>query len=316
MLVDAHPSPRITSGPVSEPPRTLCLGDALVDLVCERQISDLSQADAFAPRFGGAVANVAVIAARAGARVALAGGAGDDHWGRWLRARLEREGVEVSRFALQAGARTSLAVVTIDTSGEPAYEVYGESTPLVAALEDGVEDAVRAAAGLFFSSNTLVGPEERELTVHARDVALASERPIVFDPNLRLHRWRSRADAAASADACVPGALLVRANQAEATLMTGEEDPERAARALIKAGARMVVISLGAEGAILRGERRADVDGVPANVLSTMGAGDVLTGLLLAKLALSDFYPSMVAAALPQAVAEAARACERWGSLD
>ena len=36
------------------------------------------------PHFGGAVANVAVVAARIGARVALAGGAGEDPWGEWL----------------------------------------------------------------------------------------------------------------------------------------------------------------------------------------------------------------------------------------
>ena len=84
---------------------------------------------------------------------------------------------------------------------------------------------------------------------------------MIFDPNLRLHRWRSAADAAASANACVPGALLVRCNAAEAALMTGEDDPERAALALVKAGARLVVISLGAAGAMLRGELRADVPG-------------------------------------------------------
>ena len=65
--------------------------------------------------------------------------------------------------------------------------------------------------------------------MRARELALELERPVIFDPNLRLHRWRSHADAAASANACVPGALLVRANAAEAELMTGEEDPERAA---------------------------------------------------------------------------------------
>jgi fructokinase len=207
--------------------------------------------------------------------------------------------------------------VTIDPAGEPAYAVYGSAGGTLApALGDGVDEAVREATALFLSSNTLVDRDERAITMRAREVALESERPIVFDPNLRLHRWRSRADAAASANACVPGALLVRANAAEATVMTGEDDPERAARALVKAGARMVVISLGAEGAILRGELRADVEGVAVEVLSTMGAGDVLTGLLLARLALSDFYPSVVAAALPDAVLAGARACERWGALD
>jgi fructokinase len=150
----------------------------------------------------------------------------------------------------------------------------------------------------------------------ARDTALALDRPVIFDPNLRLHRWRSRAEAAASANACVPGALLVRANAAEAALMTGEDDPERAAQALVKAGARLVVITLGAGGAILRGELRADAPGVPARVLSTIGAGDAFTGVLLARLALTGFYPAAVAAALRDAVAEGARACERWGALD
>ena len=114
--------------------------------------------------------------------------------------------------------------------------------------------------------------------MRARELALESDRPVIFDPNLRLHRWRSRADAAACANACVPGALLVRLNEAEATVMTGEEDPERAALALVKAGARMAVVTLGMDGAILRGEVRADVPGVPVSVLSTIGAGDVAHG--------------------------------------
>src|SRR5205085_10303490 len=109
--VDAHPRPRITSRFVSmrtpDAPATrspiLCLGEALVDLICERPIDDMAEADAFVPHFGGAVANVAAAAARAGAPVALAGGAGDDAWGRWLRGRLSEEGVEVSLFTLIGG---------------------------------------------------------------------------------------------------------------------------------------------------------------------------------------------------------------------
>jgi sugar/nucleoside kinase (ribokinase family) len=301
----------------SRPSRTLCLGEALVDLICERQVEGFDEADAFVPHFGGAVANVAVIAARAGGRIALAGGAGDDDWGRWLRDRLVDEGVELSCFELLAGRQTPIAVVTVDLGGEARYDIYGETIATVAgALGDRIEPAVRESAALFISSNTLVGKEERAVTMRARELALELERPLVLDPNLRLHRWRSDADAAASANACVPGALLVRCNHVEAALMTGEEDPERAARALCKAGARMVVITLGARGAILRGELSADVAGVGVGLRSTIGAGDVLTGVLLGRLALTDYYPPAVAASLRDAVAQSARACERWGALE
>ena len=91
--------------------------------------------------------------------------------------------------------------------------------------------------------------------------------------------------------------------------MTGEDDPERAAVALLKAGARMVVITFGLDGAILRGELRLDVDGVPTTVVSA-------AGVLLARLAGTAFYPAAVAASLPEAVAESARASERWGVLE
>lgn len=299
------------------PLRSLCLGEALVDLICEKPIGSLAEADAFVPHSGGAVANVALVAARMGAPIALAGGAGSDDWGRWLQARLFDEGIDLSFFELIKGSQTPIAAVAIGDDGDATYHIYGEQLATVAhALGARVEEAVEESAALFVSSNTLVGAEERKVTMRARALALERELPVIFDPNLRLHRWRSRADATASANACVPHAFLVRANEAEAALMTGERDPERAATALLKAGARMVVITLGAGGAILRGEFHVDVPGVPAQVISTLGAGDVLTGTLLGRLATSDFHPSAVAAGLRDAVVASARACERWGALE
>jgi sugar/nucleoside kinase (ribokinase family) len=299
-------------------PRTvLCLGEAIVDLICEQPVASVTQAPAFVPHFGGVVANIAVLAARAGARTALAGGAGDDPWGAWLRDRLVAEGVDVERFVLIDGSRTPLAMSTVDEHGDASYAIYGESAPTVThALGLEVQAAVRDCGALFISSNTLVGATEREVTMAARDAALELDRAVIFDPNLRLHRWSTRADAAATANACVPGAMLVRCNAAEAALMTGEDDPERAAVALRKAGAANVVISLGPAGAILRGRLRADAPGVAVEVRSTIGAGDALTATLIARLAASGFYEPAIAAGLRDAVSAAAVACGRWGAID
>ena len=277
----------------------------------------LPEVERFSAHFGGATANVAVVAARAGARVALGGGAGDDDWGRWLLARLVHARVDTSLFTLVPGLQTPLAFVSVDSDGEPSYRLRGEATTtIMQTLNDRIERAVAESAALCIGANTLVGAAERELTMRARAIAIECDRAVIFDANLRLSRWKSRADAAASANACVGGALLVRANRAEAELMTGEADPDRAASALVKAGAKLVVLTLGAEGAILRGVLRANTPGVVCRVLNTAGAGDVLTGTLLGRLALSGFYPAAVAAALPEAVDASARACERWGAVD
>ena len=288
-----------------------------MDLVGERQGATLTEVDCFSPHFGGVAANVALVAARAGASVALAGGAGDDPWGRWLRNRLRAARVDLSLFELLAGLQTAVAFVTVDDRGEPSYVLHGDrADAVVAALEGRLEAAVRRSAAVFISTNTLVGVRERELTMGARELAFALGRPVIFEANLRLHRWRSQDDARAAAAGCLPGSLLVRANAAEAQLITGEPDPGHAAEAIVRAGAELVLVTLGADGAMLRGALRAEVPAVGCRVVNTAGAGDVLTGTLLAALACDQFEPAAVKAALPEAVAAAARACERWGAVD
>jgi sugar/nucleoside kinase (ribokinase family) len=296
---------------------TLCLGEAIVDLVCERPVTEPAEADAFRPHFGGAAGNVAYTAAAMGADVALAGGAGDDPWGRWLRGRLERVGVDLRWFELLEGLATPVALVTSDAQGEPSFSIYGDGIAAsIEALSGRVDEAMEASDALFFGTNTMVGETERELTMAARERALALDRPVVFDPNLRPARWPMSAEAAAAANAAVPGAFLVRTNRAEAEAMTREPDPERAAAALVSGGARLVVVTLGADGALLRGELEADVPGVRARVRSTVGAGDALMGVLLARLSLAGFHAPALAPALPAAVAAAARATERWGAVE
>ncbi|HEY3020492.1 MAG TPA: PfkB family carbohydrate kinase [Solirubrobacteraceae bacterium] len=296
--------------------RTLCLGEALVDLVCERPAADVGEAGAFVPRPGGTAANVCVTAARHGGAVALAGGAGDDPWGRWLRDRLRAEGVQLDWFALVEDAPTAVAFVLVDAAGEPGYLVYGAGAH--AALEAATErlsEAVEACDALVLTSNTLVEEGERAATLAARERALELGRPVIFDANLRLHRWPHPGRAATVARECIPGAFLVKCNRDEAERLSGESDPDRAAAGLLAGGARNVVVTLGAGGAILRGELRADVPGAPAGVVDASGAGDALLGVLVARLGQSRFYPPTLAAALPDAVREAARTTERWGAV-
>ncbi len=166
------------------------------------------------------------------------------------------------------------------------------------------------------SSNTLVDEDERAATLAARSRALATGKPIIVDPNLRLDRWRSRSSAVEVVGPCVEGAFLIKCNEGEALALTGELDVQEAAASLLAAGAQHVVVTRGADGALLRGGGLdRDVPGVPAQPVDATGAGDAVTGVLLAALARTGFYPAALAAMLPDAVAEGARAVERYGAL-
>ena len=295
----------------------LMLGEALVDLICEQAAEGIGDARSFTPHFGGASANVAVSAARAGGRPALGGGAGEDPWGRWLLDRLRAEGVDTRWFALGRGRQTPIAFATVTAGGEPSFAIYGEGiSAALVAFGDRADEAVEASEALVFASNTLVGPE-REVTLRARDRARGLGRPICFDPNLRLERWPSTEEAVEAARGCLEGCLLVKANANEARLLTGERDPAAAAEAIAAGGAELVVITLGPEGALARGALAHEVPGRAARVISTIGAGDAFFGTLLAGLQTAGWNTGDPALrdVLGAAAEAGARATESWGAV-
>jgi sugar/nucleoside kinase (ribokinase family) len=295
----------------------LCLGEAIVDLVCERPGADLASADSFVPHSGGAVANAAVVAARCGASVQLAGGVGADGWGDWLERRLRSEGVGLRWLARVPGLATPIAFIVVDEHGEPSFQVYGHGIEAgVASLAPRLEEAMLAADAVLLGSNTLVGAREREISMRAREIARSAGRPIVFDVNLRLHRWPDRAEALALMRELCEGTAIVKLNAEEARFMSGESDPRAAADAICALGCETTVVTLGADGALARGAAVADVAGVPARAIDTTGAGDVVTGVLVAALDRRGRDGAAIADALPSAVAAAARSTEGWGAVD
>jgi len=300
------------------PGPVLFLGETLVDLICERPLASWSQADSFVPHCGGAPTNAAIVSARCGAQVALAGGVGDDHWGRWLEDRLRAEKIDLRWWKRVAGVQTGVAFDVIDQLGVPDFLIYGQGIePALEALEPELEAAVSASAALELGSNTLLGERERAISLRARELILEAGKPLVVDVNLRLNRWESPAQAVKTVLSLCSGAFLVKVNREEAQLLSSENDPARGAEALCaQLGARIVVLTLGATGALVRGETRANAAGKPANVVDTTGAGDAFLGVLIAALAASGFDPGAAAEALPLATTIAARSTEGYGALD
>ncbi|HEX6116898.1 MAG TPA: PfkB family carbohydrate kinase [Solirubrobacterales bacterium] len=296
----------------------LCLGEAIVDLVCERELDTPADADEFRPRFGGALANVAVQIARSEVGAELAGGVGDDPFGHWLAERLADEGVATEALSFVPGVRTPIAVVTFDREREPDFQVYDQGiTDTVCSVADGLEAAIERAEALVFGSNTLVGDRERELTMRARRLALDRGLPVLFDPNLRAHRWDDLELAREHCLAAAEGIFCLRMNEAEAAwLAPGSGGAVDAAEALAGArGAAVVVVTRGADGAVARGAACAEAPGEPADVVSPLGAGDAFMGALAAGFAKRGWQPGAIAAALAEANRAGARACAEWRAV-
>ena len=293
------------------------LGEALVDLICERRTASLTEADCFTPHFGGALANVAVAARRTGAETALAGAAGDDDWGRWLAEQLEREGVELEYFELLSNEQTPIAFASFDETGEPSFQIYGDAVAVaVQSVGPRLDTVLERATALVYGSTTLATAGEREVTLRARDLALERGLRVCFDPNIRPNRWGGDPGPAARASReLVAGSAVVRANRDEATAITGVDDPREAAAALVELGAELAVVTLGAEGAVMRGACEAELPAPEVEVVTTLGAGDAFMGTLVGGLAGLGWDLSRADEALPAALDAAADACSRWSAL-
>jgi fructokinase len=293
----------------------LCLGEAIVDLICERRLEPGEAPDAFLPHHGGALPNVAAAAVRGGAKAALVGGVGSDHWGRWLIEGLRTEGVETQWIAVLEQTRTPLAVALFDSSGEPAFQIYGEHIgPTMAASKAHLEAATEAGQALVVGANTMVGPTEREVTRKAMRLAGEAGLPVLLDPNHRPTRWEKEETAIRYTLELVRQATVLKCNREEATFLSGEEQPLAAARALAALGPRLVVVTDRGDRIVTAGETEASWTPEEVNVVSPLGAGDAFMGSLAAGLAGLGWDFSRVGEVLPQAARDATGCCRYWGA--
>jgi sugar/nucleoside kinase (ribokinase family) len=293
----------------------LCLGEAIADLVCERELAPGEEPGPFVPHPGGALANVAVAAAHDGAQAALLGGVGRDLWGDWLGGRLGDAGVRLDWMERVEEHATPVAFVTFDQEGEPSFQVYGEgieATMLAGGRH--LATALGASEALILGSNTLVGEPERRLTMEARAQALELGLPVLFDPNLRPNRWRDLDPAVELCRKLCEGIFLVKTTHGEAELLTGNPDPASAAEALCDLGARIAVVTIGAEGALMRGAASGETGAPDVEVVSTLGAGDAFMGALAARLSRLGWEQDRAPRALGAAATAGARVCGGWGA--
>ena len=304
--------------PLTEPekqPPIACLGEAIVDLICERNLEPGEAPGPFVPWPGGALANVAVSIARSGMPAALVGGVGGDGWGRWLAGGLASEGVSIEWLATLEAADTPVALIEFGADNEPAFQVYGEHIgPTMAATSGFLEAAVAASGAVVIGSNTMVGKTEREITRRAVEAARSSGIPVLLDPNYRPNRWDEPGTARDFCCELAAVSTVVKLNHHESELITGLADASAAARELASLGPELVVVTAGEGEVVTAGAAEVSYEPEVTETVSPLGAGDAFMGGLAAGLARLDWDLSAVAEVLPDAARAAASVCRHWGA--
>jgi len=107
----------------------------------------------------------------------------------------------------------------------------------------------------------------------------------------------------------LPFSTIVVANRGEAEAITGVADPSNAAAALRQQGVSIAIITLGAEGCLVRqGTTIAHYRAMPVNVKDTTGCGDTFCGVLAAALTIGRTIDNAIDLAQRAAAITATRA--------
>jgi ribokinase len=226
---------------------------------------------------GGKGANQAVASARWGARTALVGAVGQDEAAEVLLDHLAGAGVDVSAIARLADAPTGQAHICVSAAGENMIVVVGGANRAVTAADIAALDLTRHAVFL----------AQLETPLAAIEALFAS------DAGRARMRILNAAPALDEGQSLFPLADILVVNQTELARYAGAaqaavspSDAAAAARRLISRPDQKVVVTLGADGAaaVDASDIRL-VQGRPARVVDTTGAGDCFCGILAAALA-------------------------------
>ncbi|QAY70081.1 ribokinase [Xylanimonas protaetiae] len=236
---------------------------------------------------GGKGANQAVAAARLGSDVALVGAVGDDAFAPVALSGLAAAGVDTTAVARVPGP-TGIALVTVSDDGENAIVVVPGANGSVSPTTVGEHGPALAAAGVVVLQCELPRATVEAAARAARGRVLLNLAPAVaLDPDVvRL------ADPLVVNEHEARGALEVLGAEHPSRPATGRTaDDAAVASALVAAGVRSVVLTLGARGALVALQGRDGVEHVQAprvTAVDTTGAGDAFVGALTHRLAAGD----------------------------
>ncbi|MDB5211809.1 MAG: carbohydrate kinase [Sediminibacterium sp.] len=304
--------------------KILCIGEALIDMICTDKGSSLSEGKNFLSKPGGAPTNVAAAIAALGGSVELAAKVGNDPFGRLLIDVMQGFGVS-TRWMLQDNMHfTTFAFVSLMEDGERDF-VFNRGADGELSREEVDAIDLDEISIIHFGSATgfLPGPLQAAYQSLLQK-ALQKNILISFDPNYRHLLFRNNTQTFIDQSwNFLTACHFFKLSDEEAMLITGALTVTDATTILLEKTSAVFCITLGKEGTLLGCDgATVTVPSIPIQPIDTTGAGDAFVGAVLYQLIDKDIS-SMNALSVndwkhivSNANKAGARTCEYLGAME
>lgn len=265
--------------------KVFCIGELLIDFVAEKQGSDLSKANTFTKKAGGAPANVACAISKLGGKGIFIGAVGNDPFGSFLLQVIKKEGVDIS-LAQISETFTTLAFVSLAEDGERDFVFSRGADKELEYNPNHRKEFQGNLLHLGAATALLGGSLEKAYGKYLFD-GLTKDMFISFDPNFRSDLWKENEQKFIKK--CMPfveKSHLCKFSLEEAQLLSGKEDLDEACDYLHEVGTKIITVTLGKDGTLVSMDNaRKVVPSIPVKPVDTTGAGDAFIGCLLKQIA-------------------------------
>jgi len=256
-------------------PRITVIGASNVDLISYvphlPAMGETLHGHRFQIGFGGKGANQAVMAARLGADVAMVTKLGKDVFGENTLENFRACGVDTTHVTFTDAASTGVAPIAVDADGNNAIIIVTGANDLL------TSEDLASAGSTISSCRVMVCQMEIPVEVNLAGLRMAREAGVTTIVNPAPARADFPDELFHLSDVLCP-------NESETELLTDlpvatPEQAEEAARALLQRGAKSVVLTLGARGALIVSATEVHlVPAVEVKATDTTGAGDAFVG--------------------------------------
>lgn len=260
----------------------LCVGELLIDMIAS-EYGSFVECGEFRRFAGGSPANIALNAGKLGVSAAIAASVGADSLGDFLVTSLADAGLDTS-LILRSDESTSLVLIT--RSREAPTPIFYRGADYRLAMSEKLEATMRASSILHFSSWPLSMEPARRCVEELIGVARGSGSLLCFDPNYHPAIWKDRSEAVVVFERVLPAIDVVKPSEDDADRLFGRDSPERHLRRFLDLGAKLVIMTLGKDGAIASdGTETREYPSLADEVVDTTGAGDAFWAGLYAGIA-------------------------------
>ena len=261
----------------------VALGELLIDFAAKSKDPDGYPTMAANP--GGAPGNFLAALNVYGKKTAFLGKVGADTFGHLLLGTLQRAGIDTRGVVIDPDYFTTLAFVTFDRAGDRSFSFArkpGADTQLRwEEIDKGLMDEARV---FHFGTLSLTDEPVRTATQKAVTYAKQTGKLISCDPNLRVPLWRSEEEAREQMLWSLQQADVVKISDNEVSFLWACSPEEGAEKLLREFDVKLAMVTLGAEGCLLRAKNACFRAPAPkVHPVDTTGAGDIFGGSAMAR---------------------------------